>query len=247
MDKDTFILKYLEDHAIHGMHSPFILHVRIATHGSVTLANCHPFIVPSDEGDTVMMHNGIISNMDDAVKGTDLTDTQGLIANVLVDLKDTWLDSPYLCEYIEEFIGYSKLVFLTNNSNLDYDLYILNEDLGVWHKDIWYSNYAFFKTEAAATPMWKTPDSILEWWGEQDEDNDLFDYPKEEKLYGSQLYGWYRDGVYQEGTYKAWEDEAEVDDKVATPIRSVDDETFEHWLQDADCSVDGSVLVNPWT
>ena len=154
MDKDTFILRYLDDHEKYGDTSDFIIHVRIATHGSVNLANCHPFDVPIGNGEMVMMHNGIIGNMDDAVKNTDMTDTQGLIHHVLVDLNDEWLDNPYIVDYVSDFIDYSKLVFLTTNPNLNDTMYIINADMGVEHEGIWYSNYSCFVYQKKDKQPW---------------------------------------------------------------------------------------------
>jgi len=145
MDRDAFILQYLEDHGTYGVTSPFLLHVRIATHGSIGLANCHPFAVPVDgDGEMVMIHNGIIDKIEDAIEDTDLTDTEGLVKHVLTDMHDEWLDNEFLVTYIEGFIGWSKLAFLTTSPALMKELYILNEDSGIWKEDVWFSNYSCF-------------------------------------------------------------------------------------------------------
>ena len=153
MDMDSFILQYLESFATYGASSPFMVHMRIATHGSVSLRNCHPFTIELDgDGEMMFMHNGIIDNVDADVKGTDLTDTEGLALFVLNDMHDGWLDNPHLVDFIEDFIDYSKLVFLTTSPALDKQLYILNDDNGVWSEDgIWYSNYSCF-TYSKSTP-----------------------------------------------------------------------------------------------
>ena len=145
LDKDEFILSYLEDHMRYGKDSPFIVHMRIATHGSVTIENTHPFrYALHGDGEIAFMHNGIISAMDPYTAKGDITDTLALANEVLVDMKDTWLENPHLIEYVEDLIDYSKLVFLTTSPLLSSNLYILNGDLGEWVNDIWYSNTSCF-------------------------------------------------------------------------------------------------------
>ena len=208
MDEDDFILNYLQDHEDHGANTPFIIHVRIATHGSVTLENCHPFDVPMQgDGDMAMIHNGIISKMDPYIKGTDDTDTEGLIQYVLCDLVDGWLDSELMVELMEDAIDSSKLVFLSTSPDLDSQMYILNESLGVWDDEVWFSNYSCF-TYSPTKTVYGTDYTYGQdndgWWD------------------GSQsIYSSYKNGVYQEGN-KPSEDQLDT--------RSIDD--FGTWLID---------------
>jgi len=178
MDMDSFILQYVEAHGTYGADSPFIIHMRIATHGSVTLANCHPFTAPIvGDGDMVFMHNGIIDKVTKDIEGTDLTDTEGLGVFVLSDLHDEWLDNEHLVSYIEDFIDYSKLVFLTTAPGLDKELYILNESNGTWDSKIWYSNYSCFEYKSTKKTFGSS------------------DYQTSDKRFG-----WYKNGHYIEGT-----------------------------------------------
>ncbi len=217
MDKDEFILRYLEDHAEYGTNSPFMLHMRIATHGGVNIQNCHPFKVDL-QGDSqmAMMHNGIISKMEPYIKGTDLTDTQGLIENVLSSMSDEWLDNDILFEMIEEYIDWSKLVFLTNNPELSKELYILNEDMGVWKDDVWYSNYSCFLYPRSKYNYKK-----------KNEQND-YEWVKDDAT----AFGWYNNnGQYIEGTGQAYADAC------ADGLDKQEDEEklgFEAWLLDDD-------------
>jgi len=204
MDEDDFILQYLDHHAKYGETSPFMLHMRIATHGSVNLVNCHPFTVPMQgDAEMSMMHNGIISDMDPYVKDTDLTDTQGLIDNVITSMQDNWLDNTILVEFVEEFIDWSKLVFLTTSPDLEKELYILNEDMGVWRDEVWYSNYSCFAYKKAAYS--NRSDSSIDWSTEGN-------------------FGWYRNGQYIEGTK----------DDFARDLEAKDTNTFEDWIIEAD-------------
>ena len=128
MDEDSFILQYIESHTTYGATSPFIVHMRIATHGSVNINNCHPFEIELDgDGEMWFMHNGIIDAMEEDIKGTDYTDTQGLAIHVLSELHDGWLDNKHIVSFVEDFIDYSKLVFLTTSPALSSQLYIVNE------------------------------------------------------------------------------------------------------------------------
>ena len=97
------------------------------------------------DGEMAVIHNGILHVMDKAVKDTDLTDTEGLIDNVMIPMGDDWLDNEHLVTMVEDFIGSGNtLAFLTTNPNLTSELYILNEELGVWQDDTWFSNYSCF-------------------------------------------------------------------------------------------------------
>ena len=116
----------------------FLIHMRIATHGSVCLANVHPFVV--DEH-TVMAHNGMIHSMPNTdPEGRDRTDSQMFVDYVLKDLPEDWLDNRYLKNMVEDHIGWSRLAFLTTNPKLKYPFYILNEDKGETFRGMWFSN-----------------------------------------------------------------------------------------------------------
>lgn len=130
----------LKAHRRFGKVSPFIIHFRLATHGSTTLANVHPFKVRDD---LVMVHNGIIN-----VKCfDDRSDSKVFAEDWLTDLPADWLDNHVLTMLVEDFIGWSKLVFLSTDPGLDHDWYILNEHDGHWNDErtIWYSNDSYKK------------------------------------------------------------------------------------------------------
>lgn len=117
--------------------SDFLIHMRIATHGTICIENNHPFVVNPT---TVMAHNGIISWMP---KGGELdirSDSRMFVDELLPTLPETWLDTPLLRRMVEQAIGTSKLVFHTNNPALSKNVYILNEHAGDWIDDMWFSN-----------------------------------------------------------------------------------------------------------
>ena len=114
----------------------YLLHMRIATHGSIHLDNVHPFVV--DEH-TVMAHNGIIHGVVDKIHpNDDRSDTRFFIDQVLPTLPEGWLDNEYLNSMVEEWIGWSKLMFMTTDPNLKHNIY----RLGKWeeHNGLMLSN-----------------------------------------------------------------------------------------------------------
>ena len=152
----------------------FVLHMRIATHGSVGLDNVHPFRV---DDHTVMAHNGMIDiqtkyPMPEGFKVMpgkyyedpwDRSDTRIFIEEVLSELPETWLDDPHLVDMVEGYIGGSKLTFLTTNPALKKGVYILNEMKGTERDGMWFSNSLAldpkpevkgFYTRAGSIDMW---------------------------------------------------------------------------------------------
>lgn len=170
------IQKYMEKHEFERGYdiatdkypeSPFAVHFRIATHGGVNIDNCHPFRV--DDGMT-LIHNGIIPVLME--KDEPRSDTRVFCDEYLNRLPDGWIDDKYLFDMVEEYIGASKLVVLSNNS--DYPAYIFNERQGHWSHDnkFWYSNRSYCASPSygintypsfGQSKLW-TPDTI-------DEDN----------------------------------------------------------------------------
>jgi len=113
----------------------FLVHMRIKTHGNKDLANTHPFQVNES---TVMAHNGVFNNVPEYKDGR--ADTKVFIDEVLPELPANWLDSYYLTSMVENFIGFSKLMFLTVDPNLKENVYILNKKKGVTIDKMWFSN-----------------------------------------------------------------------------------------------------------
>lgn len=116
-------------------NAPFLLHFRIATHGAVNLDNVHPFTVDKH---TVLAHNGIIHGVPDYKD--DRSDTRVFVDEVLPYLQPTWLDDPTVTHMVEDWIGWSKMLFLTADPELSHLVYILNEKDGHWIDGLWYSN-----------------------------------------------------------------------------------------------------------
>lgn len=140
--KSMKLKRFMEEYErvvdMHGQHSPMLVHFRIATHGSVNEYNCHPFMVNKN---IAMIHNGVIPVLID--KNDKRSDTRVFTEEYLPKLPEGWLDDDYLFDMVQEYIGNSKLVFLSTE-NRD-RAYIANERFGHWNasKNIWFSNNSY--------------------------------------------------------------------------------------------------------
>lgn len=86
---------------------PCLMHFRIATHGSIRKANCHPFY--DRETGTWFMHNGILG----ISPVGDLTDSETAFRNIIVpNIKCYGFDSKQLDEAVQSIIGTSKFALL---------------------------------------------------------------------------------------------------------------------------------------
>lgn len=111
-----------------------VTHFRIATHGSITKGNCHPYLVDKS---LAFAHNGIIPI--DVPEKEDVSDTAIFNRNVLRNLPRGFLMNKGIMELIREYISYSKLCFLDNTGNVT----IVNENDGVWDEGCWFSNTSY--------------------------------------------------------------------------------------------------------
>jgi len=111
-----------------------LIHFRIKTHGAISKDNCHPFIVSDRIG---FIHNGII---DIDTKGNE-SDTMAFNREYLKRINDLdrCISNVGIQDLLSDRIGGSKLVFLDNLGRTN----IINEDLGVWDRGIWYSNRSY--------------------------------------------------------------------------------------------------------
>lgn len=114
-----------------------IIHMRIATMGSICPANCHPF---DAGGGWALGHNGCISNTKPV---DDESDTRAFIREHLMPMLEhddrALIDNPSARSMIENRIGYSKMVLINGIG----DKVILNEGMGHWLDGVWYSNYTY--------------------------------------------------------------------------------------------------------
>lgn len=123
---------------------PALFHFRWATHGSETLDNCHPFTLGNDES-SVVAHNGILPVA--IPTGDKRSDTKVFAEDIMPAIGGiTSLDNDKYHQQLSEWAKGNKLVYLTNNDDAMYDWYIINEQLGHWDKDMWWSNNSYEKS-----------------------------------------------------------------------------------------------------
>ena len=112
---------------------------RIATHGAMDLTNCQPFTVGDGSG-SVMFHNGILPLYAD--KSETRSDSRCFAEEILPQLGGVAaLGSQGVWDVVSAFAEGSKLVFL--NPDPENPLTIVNEKLGHWVGDVWYSNHSY--------------------------------------------------------------------------------------------------------
>lgn len=102
-----------------------LIHFRLATQGSIGVANCHPFPVSENvqelqmariTSDMAVCHNGIIGISTEG----DLSDTAMFTKEILASpyIKPYIFKSEAIRKLIEGYIGFSKLVFLSSTGEI---------------------------------------------------------------------------------------------------------------------------------
>ena len=111
-------------------------HARITTHGGSYEANCHPFPIGNNP-QNLLFHNGMLPITEKNGK----SDTRLFAEDYLPVMGGApALESEIFIDMLEEWMGYSKFVLLSIDPALDYPLTIINEKLGFWEGDLWFSN-----------------------------------------------------------------------------------------------------------
>jgi hypothetical protein len=122
---------------------PVVFHFRIATHGSVSKKNCHPFQINEN---LAMAHNGVMRNID-IPKGKDISDSEAFAERFVKEAFssieiDSLQDGQPINELFSSHIGNgNRLLFMDNNG----EIAIVNEAEGTWPKtglgkNMWFSN-----------------------------------------------------------------------------------------------------------
>lgn len=129
-DYDEFLDKYIKirkDKAVENI----VLHFRIATSGVEGKHNLHPFMTNNDLG---FVHNGVISGLGNK----EFSDTFEF-NEMLKKFNHDFVNCDMTKKFIEEYISYSKLIFLDSDGVFN----IFNEHLGSWAEGNWYSNDSY--------------------------------------------------------------------------------------------------------
>ena len=128
-------------------HATILFHSRLATHGTPSLSNLHPFTVK--EG-TVLVHNGIMPQQFLPQKGDSRSDTGVFAARMAPHLNHSGLPSRRTAAKVASIIGhYNKVAFLSVATGKP-KVRILNSEEGVWDSGCWFSNTSYIKPTWAA-------------------------------------------------------------------------------------------------
>lgn len=108
------------------------LHWRWKTHGHIDMENCHPYDI--EAGVSAMMHNGVLhtGNKADATKSDTWHFARGYLAGSTPDT----LHDPNFAFLLGEFIGDNRFAIMTADGRLT----VVNQEQGIEHGDVWFSN-----------------------------------------------------------------------------------------------------------
>lgn len=136
-----------------------MFHARYTTHGITHVDNNHPFRVGGRK-DILLGHNGMLPVS--LKKGDKRSDTRIFAEDLLPSMGIDVLDDKSYFKQLEQWAGGSKVALLSTAPELRDSVYILNESLGHWDKDIWWSNdtyqykYAYtYSTSYYPTNSWE--------------------------------------------------------------------------------------------
>lgn len=141
MNADTSINRFLE---MRGKYpeSYAMWHARLATHGSKTIHNCHPFKVGNDNL-TYLGHNGVLPVIE--CKDDIRSDTHLFASKLLPSIGGVVsLDNIQVMNMVKKFTQGSKICVLTLNPRAKKQCYIIHEDSGLRDSSgVWWSNNGY--------------------------------------------------------------------------------------------------------
>lgn len=151
--------------ALDGAGTDFVAmyHARITTHGDSIIENAHPFRVGGRK-DVILGHNGMLPIH--PKQGDRRSDTRIFAEDILPSLGIESLDDKDSFNRLEGWAAGSKLAILTNAPELRDSVYIVNENLGTWDKDVWWSNssykhsYPFYGSGYYSRGLWSSEDLL---------------------------------------------------------------------------------------
>jgi len=113
---------------------PCLVHFRWATHGDISVANCHPFRLSSG---AAAVHNGVLSYASTVEK----SDTSHFCDEILSPLLAVLpADCQAVRHLVEETIGGGNKIAVLSNGG---EIVIYNEKRGHWLDGAWYSNDSY--------------------------------------------------------------------------------------------------------
>lgn len=125
------MLRHLEKRNI---SEPCLMHFRLATHGSIKKANCHPFY--DRQSDTWFMHNGIL----DITPKKDMTDSETAFREILVpEIINYGIRSDNVRYMVQSIIGFSRFAFMHGDEVYLYGQY--ERWLGCWFSNLRFRCY----------------------------------------------------------------------------------------------------------
>lgn len=150
MNADASITRFLEMRAKYP-EGYATWHARYATHGSLTVDNCHPFQVGVGNTQTYLAHNGVLPVIEP--QGDKRSDTRIFAEDILPAIGGvTSLDNEQVWNILEDFTQGSKVVILTVDPRAKHQCYLLHENKG-W-KDttgVWWSNQSCYLSTPTRT------------------------------------------------------------------------------------------------
>lgn len=130
MSLDTLLRHLLK----RDISQPCLMHFRLATHGSIKKANCHPFY--DSHSGTWFMHNGIL----DIIPNGDMTDSETAFRKILVpEIIKYGLSSDEVRYAIHSIIGGSRFAFMQDADVCLYGQY--ERWLGCWFSNLRFRYY----------------------------------------------------------------------------------------------------------
>lgn len=165
MNADTSINRFLEMRAKYP-EGYATWHARLATHGSTTVDNCHPFKVGHDDR-TYLAHNGILPIVEP--QGDLRSDTRIFAEDLLPAIGGvSALDNEQVWNLLEDFTSGSKVVVLTVDPAAKHQCYLIHENKGkVDDAGVWWSNDSCYLPTYSST--WRSVQA-LDFVSRDDED-----------------------------------------------------------------------------
>lgn len=133
---EEFYRTFLEEHRRVGGESPMTIHFRLASAGSVSMDNAHPFKV-SDQ--LAFVHNGTINKaeMDKEYPNVHMSDTHKLNKFIMKHLPPDFQDHPELMALLASFTSPSRLLIMRGDKKVS----IIGDNVygANWKNGCWYS------------------------------------------------------------------------------------------------------------